>query len=135
MEPERMTVRRARHRLAGGVPILVIAGALLSTQQAAGAGASASAPSPRTTPARAGVVKPKPAPILVDINSASGATLKTLPGIGDAEAGRIVAGRPYLTKAELVTKNVLPVAIYAALKNDVIARQSAVRPPGAGTGR
>jgi DNA uptake protein ComE-like DNA-binding protein len=60
---------------------------------------------------------------LVDINSASKAELKTLPGIGDAEADRIVAARPFLTKAELVTKKVIPTGPYLSLKNRVIAMQ------------
>jgi competence protein ComEA len=58
---------------------------------------------------------------LVDINSATRAQLKTLPGIGDAEASRIVAGRPYLSKAELATKNVVPTGVYLSLKGRIIA--------------
>lgn len=60
---------------------------------------------------------------LVDINGASRVELKTLPGIGDDEARKIIAGRPYLSKAELATKNVLPTGVYLALKDRVIAKQ------------
>lgn len=60
---------------------------------------------------------------VVDINSASRAELKTLPGIGDAEADRIIAGRPWLTKIDLTTRNVLPMGVYVALKERIIARQ------------
>lgn len=60
---------------------------------------------------------------LVDINSASKKELKTLPGISDAEADRIIAGRPYLTKAHLVTHNVLSAGVYENLKKVVIAKQ------------
>jgi DNA uptake protein ComE-like DNA-binding protein len=59
---------------------------------------------------------------LVDINSASRAELKTLPGIGDAEAAKIVAARPYLSKADLATNNVLPTGVYIALKDRIIAK-------------
>ncbi|MEO7707389.1 MAG: helix-hairpin-helix domain-containing protein [Caldimonas sp.] len=60
---------------------------------------------------------------LVDINSAARSELTTLPGIGPAEAERIIANRPYLTKTELVTKQVLPVGPYLSLKNQVVAMQ------------
>jgi len=59
---------------------------------------------------------------LVDINSAGRAQLKTLPGIGDAEADRIIAGRPYLSKANLVTASVISRSTYEGLKARVIAK-------------
>ena len=59
---------------------------------------------------------------LVDINSASRQELKTLPGIGDAEADRIIADRPYLSKTELVSQGVLPVGPYVSLKDRVVAK-------------
>lgn len=59
----------------------------------------------------------------VDINSAGKAELKTLPGIGDAEADRIIANRPYLSKTQLVEKKVLPVGPYLSLKGRVVALQ------------
>lgn len=61
---------------------------------------------------------------LVDINAAGKAELKTLPGIGDAEADRIIAGRPYLSKASLVTANVISRKTYEGLKSRVIAKQN-----------
>jgi competence protein ComEA len=67
----------------------------------------------------------------VDINSAGRTELMTLPGIGAAEADRIVAHRPYLTKTELVTKNVLLVGPYVSLKNLVVAMPKA-KPKGKG---
>ena len=60
---------------------------------------------------------------LVDINSASKAELKKLPGISDAEADKIIAGRPYLTKAHLVTHKIIPVGVYENLKKLIIAKQ------------
>ncbi len=61
---------------------------------------------------------------LVDINSASRAELKTLPGIGDAEAERIVANRPYLSKTELASKNVLLLGPFISLRHRVVALQA-----------
>jgi competence protein ComEA len=60
---------------------------------------------------------------IVDINSAGKKELKTLPGIGDAEADKIIAGRPYLVKAHLVTHDILPRGVYDNLKALVMAKQ------------
>ena len=60
---------------------------------------------------------------LVDINSASSAELKKLPGIGDAEAAKIIAGRPYGSKAWLVSNKVLEELQYFGIKDLIIAKQ------------
>ena len=62
----------------------------------------------------------------VDLNSASREDLLTLPGIGAAEAGRIIANRPYLSKTDLVTKNALPIGPFLSIKHLVVAMPTAV---------
>ena len=59
----------------------------------------------------------------LDLNSASEADLKALPGIGDAYAKKIVENRPYKRKDELVGKNIVPKATYEKIKDDIIAHQ------------
>ena len=74
-------------------------------------------------PPKAAKAAPKPPVKLVDLNSATKDELKTLPGVTDALAGLIIAGRPYLTKAHLVTHRILPNTVYQGLKDRVIAKQ------------
>src|SRR5580693_196116 len=59
----------------------------------------------------------------IDINSASKADLSSLPGIGDVYSQKIIDGRPYKTKTDLVNKKVLPQATYNKIRSKIIATQ------------
>jgi DNA uptake protein ComE-like DNA-binding protein len=69
--------------------------------------------------------KAKAADKLIDINTASEAELKAIPGIGDTYAAKIIAGRPYAKKDQLKSRNILPAPAYEKVKDQIIAKKAA----------
>jgi competence protein ComEA len=80
-------------------------------------------PAPAVTPGKAEPAAKSAAKQLLDINTATEEELRALKGIGDIRAANIIRNRPYKGKDELVQKNIIPPAIYAGIKDQIIAKQ------------
>jgi len=79
------------------------------------------APKAPDSASRSTAIAPKTDP--VDINTATAAELKGLPGVSDADSTKIIQGRPYTDKNQLVSRHVVSEATYDKIKDHVVAKQ------------
>ena len=120
-------------RLPMGLLALTIAGPVMA-QPATTTSPSTTSPSSTTAPAVTATPKAPasdarstaaaPKMDTVDINSATAAELKMLPGVSDNDAAKIIQGRPYSDKSQLVSKKVVSEPTYEKIKDHVVARQT-----------
>jgi competence protein ComEA len=120
-------------RLSVGLLALTIAAPVMA-QPATTTAPSATSPSSTMAPAMPATPKAStsdarsttaaPKTDAVDINSATAAELKMLPGVSESDATKIIHGRPYTDKSQLVSRKVVSEPTYEKMKDHVVVRQS-----------
>jgi len=112
-------MRSVEKKLMAQIAVLVFALSLVSGLGMAQAAEPGSKPEAMAASGQAAKAADK-----LDINTATKDQLKALPGIGDAYSQKIIGGRPYRAKNELVQKKIVPQATYDKIKDMIIAKQA-----------
>ena len=88
--------------------------------QTASSGGSTKAAAPQSTKSSSATSGAK-----LDINGATKDQLQALPGIGTAYSQKIIDGRPYHAKNDLVNRKIIPQSTYDGIKDQIIAHRVA----------
>ena len=109
-------MKSVEKKLMAQIAVLIFALSLMNGLASGQAASNGSAMSAQGQMANAAADK-------LDINSATKDQLKALPGIGDAYSQKIIDGRPYHAKNQLVQKKIIPQATDDKIKDAIIAKQ------------
>jgi len=60
----------------------------------------------------------------IDLNSASSEDLQKLPGVNAATADKIIAGRPYTSKGDLLSRGIVSHKEYDAIRDNIVAHKA-----------
>jgi competence protein ComEA len=106
------------------VGLMTATPSMAQTAQPATKSDSKMAPAPKAQESK---MAPAPKAELLDINSATADQLEALAGIGKAYSAKIIAGRPYKGKDDLVKKKIIPQNVYDDIKDQIIAKQDTAK--------